>query len=167
MQIKTQLIYTLCVILGASMVIIAYQKKDGISFWRWHDAGIFSIVLTFLAVARKHYVLSTAILLLLALELNSIITSFFFDVTVYGVNQKIYGWVLALFLFIIGAMYNVLKYTITKRQEKENKRCKRDAISRYKDIQNRLNQFDDKINVKLNTLDEVISSLIKKSTNNG
>lgn len=162
MPVRTQLIFAFWILLATSCIIIAYQKKEITSFWRWHDSGMFLLATSFLGIVRKHYILSMVCIILLALVTNSLITSFFFNVTIFGLNQYIFGWIMAIMLLIAGIMYNVLQYIITKRKNEADKLCKRDALKRYRDVINNLNSLNKKFDTDVENINKTLQYIIGK-----
>ncbi len=80
-----------------------------------------------------------------------------------GMNQIVFGWVLAALALIIGIVYNVYKYIERKRIEAKEKACKRDARNKYSLMINRIDTLekgkktiDSKIDVLLDNLTKII-----------
>lgn len=147
--------------LGIGFIIYAYQTNDE-KFWRFHDSGMMILVLSWISLAKKSICLSCLGVLFFALALNSAITSFFFDINIMGMNQVVFGWVLASLVFIFGIVYNVHKYIERKRIEAKEKACKRDARDKYSVIINRIDTLekgkktiDSKIDVLIDNLTKI------------
>lgn len=152
--------------LGVGFIIYAYQTNDD-KFWRFHDSGMMLIVLSWIALAKKSVCLSCVGVLFFALAVNSAITSFFFDIKIMGMNQVVFGWVLASLVLIVGLVYNVHKYIERKRIEAKNKACKKDARDKYSIILQRVGNLEQKVEKSIDKkMNDLLENLNKITTSN-
>lgn len=156
MTIKDEICIGSLACVGVAFIIYAYQTNDD-KFWRFHDSGMMILVLSWIALAKKSVYLSCLGMLFFCMALNSAITSFFFDIKIMGMNQVVFGWVLASLVFIVGVSYVIHKYIVSKRKEKALKACKKDARDKYSIIVKRIGTLEDKVE---NTIDKKINDLI-------
>lgn len=90
---------------------------------------------------------------------NWVTSSVFFDPTIMGDNQRIYGWVVAIFLFVCGIFYNVLERIKDKKIEEYNKECKKNARNKYKDMIRRVTEIEANVLDGKRVLHEISSQL--------
>lgn len=158
MPIKEQLFYSVFILSSIGLICFAYQKNDS-NFWKYYDSGFLLLAFTLLMIMRKHYLLCISFLFLLVLALNSWITSMFFDVKIFGINQNVFGWLLASIVLTFGIIYNSIKYILEQKKRKEDILCKKDARDKYKNLLNKFDHIENKIDMKLNNLDTIIQTL--------
>lgn len=151
MPIKEQIYYSLSIIISIVLILIGYKLNDD-NFWKYYDSGFLLLALTFFIfmIKKKYYIISVAILILVSFILNSWITSMFFNVTKIEENQKILGWVLAILLFLLGGIYNVISFILEQKQLKKDLECKKDARDKYKMMLHKIDKVDTKLKTLLN-----------------
>jgi len=142
LSLKKQIIFSTLVLISAGVVICSYQIKDIVLFWKIHDLGILMLVSSFIYMTLDLFIINITLWLLATFVLNSAITSWFYDVTIFGSNQKVFGWFVALLFLVVGATYNISNYYFLNRERKKYEVCKREAKDKYKNILERIDNHE-------------------------
>ena len=161
MTTRKQIIVGIFAILGLSGICYAYHTNDD-NFWKYFDSGFMSIIISWILLVSPYFILSFIGWVILAFVLNAWITSMFFDVTKYGMNQTIFGWVCAGVFAVAGVSYNGIKLYWQNQRNKEMKRCKKDARSKYSVMLKRIEKIESALDVKIGSLDNFLNQLINE-----
>lgn len=158
MTIKYQLLFALLMLVGIVLKCYSYYYNDN-TFWKTFDVGSVLISLGIIIAVYRWTIPYIVAWLYFALNINSAITSLFFDVTKFEINQKIIGWIVASIFFSIGVIINVFKWIIAKQVTKKNELCKKDARDKYKDLISRIYIMEQKMDLKANLIDEFLKRI--------
>ena len=159
MKIGKDVYIGLLAIFGTVFICYAYKTNDD-HFWRYFDTGFMSIIISWILLAGSRFILSFIGWVMLAYSLNSWITSMFFDVTIYGESQKIFGWGCAIVFSIIGISHAGIKHYWKIQRQREDLKCKKAARNKYKDMLKRISHIEDQLGAKIESLDYFIKQLL-------
>jgi len=147
MSVKKEIILTAVLLIGVAAVFIAYQCGE--TFWHWFDSGIVIIALFTVIITKDRFLLHAVTWLFLACTINAWITSTFYDVTQFGMNQQVFAFFISALIASSSLTYCVYKFTVQIKLMELQKQCTKDAKNKYKEvltkIEHRDSQFDDKI----------------------
>lgn len=156
---KSEILSSLLILIGVTLVVISYQGGD----WVLFDLGhiLFPISFLIFAYSKKSIIITIPLWVWSSGALNSLITSGFFDVSVFGLNQKISAIILVVGLLVIGIYYSVLKHIAMIREERENLACKKDARDKYKVFLKRMQVMEDKIIAYDKSIDNFLNKIVQ------
>lgn len=123
---KKTILETSLMLICIGLVLFAYRLEN----WVLYDFGWLAIALYAIVSSYKNVIKSIVAWLFFSLVLNSLITSLFFDVTIFGLNQKIYIAIMLCFAF--GLIYK--QYKKDKDKKERDLKCKRDFTKMYKSV---------------------------------
>lgn len=160
MSLKKQILICSIIAIGISLKIYATLTNTEQYFnWKMWDLGGVIIGIVYVAYATKDTLVCIAMWLLLSLYINAAITSWFYDVTKFEINQKVMGWVMAAFVFLLGVVYNLFEYILGRRVRKKNELCKKDARDKYRLLIDRISNMEKKLDSKTNLINEFMEKL--------
>jgi len=123
---KKTILETSLMLICIGLVLFAYQLQN----WVLYDLGWLSIALYAIVSSYKNVIKSVVAWIFFTLVLNSLITSLFFDVTIFGLNQKVY--LATMLCFAFGLIYK--QWRKDKIQKEKDLKCKRDFLKMYRSV---------------------------------
>lgn len=139
--------------IGAIIITYSYSTNDD-SFWKYFDSGILLICVAFLFITYKMIIINTICWFLALGFANSWITSMFFNVEKFEINQSVFAWVVSSAIFLSVIVYNISLYV----QAKKNANCQKEARDKYKNLMERISSVEE---TTLNTNERFIKTIEK------
>ena len=163
-----EIITTVIMLIGVVMVVLYYQPKLGFASWQMFDSGMLVIALSFVYNSWNKYLLSIVSWLFFAVVLNSWITSTFFDVSVFGWNQKIFAWFIVGIVLSSTLTYCMYKFHVKVKMMNLQHECTKDAKSKYKEIKTEISNLHERLDIKLQDIEDksgLVDKFIQKLEN--
>jgi len=158
MGLGKQIVIAGAIVLSIVLAIYAYQQKD-VWYYRLYDASWVCVAIVVLLFAYPFPIVAIPSVFLLACTLNSAIVSWVGDYTVFGMEQKIFGLVMAFGVVCVGVTWIVRSVVQNRKHEK----CKMDARNKYKSIlemntgiSDRLKQLETQHETAINNLSNIV-----------
>lgn len=158
MTLGKQILVAFFLFSGILFEFYSYWRNDE-NFWKFFDIGEILVAISFILLSARKPIICIVAWLFLAVNINSAITSHFFDIAKFEINQKIVGWIVATAFFIAGIVYNFFKWIIEKQVLKKNELCKKDARDKYKSILDRMHNMEIKLDHKTQQIDDFLKKL--------
>lgn len=143
------------IILGIVVVTYAYQL-GGEYFWPIHDAGQLLFPIALIIYSRRSTLLTCCGWVWFGGVLNAFTTSMFFDVTVFGLNQKLSAALMSAAVVVCAVIYAVRRHKARKRMEEA---CKRGARKQYREIRTRIESIENRIDRYDSSLERFLNQL--------
>jgi hypothetical protein len=154
MSVKKEIILTAVLLIGVAAVFIAYQCGE--TFWHWFDSGIVIIALFTVIITKDRFLLHAVTWLFLACTINAWITSTFYDVTQFGMNQQVFAFFISALIASSSLTYCIYRFTVQIKLMDLQKQCARDAKNKYKEVKMQINRLNDSVDTKLGNINESI-----------
>lgn len=154
---KGEILSSILILFGVVLVTMSYQFRQ----WELFDLGHIMFPISFLifAFCKRSIIITIPLWVWVSGAMNSLITSVFYDVQIFGLNQKISALILVFGLLVIGVYYSVLKIVAIKREEEQNASCKKDARDKYKVFVKRMDDMEKKILAYDKSIDNFLNKL--------
>ena len=154
MTTKMEIVLAIAVVIAAALAIYAYQTPE-LSSWKFFDTGLLIFCIVAYIMSDKYKIVQFSVMCFGLLVFNSWITSVFYDVTVFGLNQKIYGWLLSTGIFFYWIAYHIGAKLLYKKLHKQNEECKREARGKYEKLLRGMDEMKTRINENNNFIDDL------------
>ena len=154
MSVKKEIILTAVLLIGVAAVFIAYQCEQ--TFWHWFDSGIVIIALFTVILTKDRFLLHAVTWLFFACTINAWITSTFYDVTKFGMNQQVFAFFISALIASSSLTYCIYRFTVQIKLMQLQKECTRDAKNKYKEVKTQINRLNDSVDTKLGNINESI-----------
>lgn len=156
---KGEILSSIFILFGVVLVTMSYQFRQ----WELFDLGHIMFPISFLifAFCKRSIIITIPLWMWMSGATNSLITSVFYDVQVFGFNQKVSAIIMVLGVLILGIYYSVLKFVAMRKEEKQNALCKKDARDKYKGFVKRMDAMEKKILDYDKSIDNFLNKLTK------
>jgi hypothetical protein len=169
MKLRVGIVLTVLLISSLIAICYAYQISSNGTysnfqsklFWVLCDLERCSLLAILIYLLRVFKPAQFFAVLYLCFALNSLNTSLFGNINRFGVEQKIFGWMLSVAIVVGYIVYTYVKFRIHKKLFKANEECKRDSRDKYVKILTKFEDMDNKIDLMTKEFENVFTRRTK------